>query len=251
MNYRILLIFCLSILVNSCGNKTGKEYFSLGEAKQQEGNYEASIPFFTKGIAVNDEFKFLNYYGRGSSYHKLEKYDQALEDYEEVLKTERSNPKIYNSFVYWDLAWIAEQKGERMKELQLYRKALKYDPTNKKLKMTYALNLIEVERYNDGVKILDELIEEEFQHPYLFSNRALGLIHLNRFDEATLDLEKAKEQDPDNPFVYRNYFFLYRGLGNLPLACENINKALSLDIIEYGVRKHIQDFKDLRLEYCN
>lgn len=251
MNFNFFFLLIMCVLLFSCQKKDGEFYYAKGNYFFNMDEFEKAIEEYSKGILLNDEFVQSNYSGRGRAYREVEKFDLAIEDIQTVLKTERSNSKKLNRNAYWDLAWIAEAKGQKFREIELYKKALKYDPKNNKLKMTYALVLIDNNEAFKGVSILDELIADQYEGSYIFNNRALGLIKLERYEEAKIDLDKSFGIDKFNPFLHRNYFYFYKDTNQLELACQSIEKALSLDVMKYGLRKHIQEFENLKADYCN
>ena len=188
--------------------KKGKSYYQKGNTFLANENYEEAILNYNKGIALNDKFIQLNYFGRGRTYSRLEKFDLTSKDFQYFLKTEKTNSNELNCSVYWKLASLAEASGQKLVQIKLYEKALNYSPKDKRLKMTYALVLIENNKVQEGVSILDKLIEEDFKNSYLYNNRALGLIKLKEYDKAKVDLDKSLEKDKFNSFIYRNYSYL-------------------------------------------
>lgn len=244
------VILLMTLVLFLCFQNNGEYYRSRGLSYYKAKNYEKAIEDFTKGISINDRHVSSNYFDRGKAYSKLEKFDLAEQDFQKVLETEKTNCSNLNRDIYWRLAWVAGARGENSKELELYNKALEYDLDNPRLRQTYALNLIENGYFREGVDILSSLVSEIDCAPYIYNNRALGYIKLGEYERASADLRKSLEIDANNPFVYRNYALLYSETERPYLACENINKALSLDIMEYGVRKHVFEFKELKYKYC-
>jgi len=247
MRLKYIVFTIMSIIIYSCFQSDGKDCYNEGMFYYRTKDYREAIEIFTEGILMNDEHLNLNYLGRGAAYQKIEEIDLAKQDFQYILKTEKTNPDTLNRDAYWQLGWIAETKEEK---LELYEKAFKYDPRDKRLKMTYGLELIENDSVQQGVDIMDKLISENFETPYVFNNRALGLIKLKKYGQASKDLKKSLEMDSNNPFVYKNLALLYSETNQPNLACKHINKALSLDIMKYGVRKHIFEFEELKSKFC-
>jgi len=243
----VLFAAVASIIICSCFEDNGKDYYNEGMYQYKTKKYEEAIEIFTEGISLKDEYANLNYLGRGASYQKIEKFDIAKQDFLHILKTEKTNPDTLNRDAYWHLAWSVQTKEEK---LNMYKKALEYDSRDKRLKMTYGLLLIENDSVQQGVNIMDKLISENFETPYVFNNRALGLIKLKKYGQASKDLKKSLEMDKKNPFVYKNLALLYSETNQEDLACQNINKALSLDITGYGPRKHTLEFEELKSKIC-
>jgi len=250
MRLKYIVFVIMSIAICSCFQKDGKDYYDEGIVYHRTGDYKEAIEIFTEGISMNDEYANLNYLGRGMAYRKLEEFDLADQDLQKVLETEKTNSDKTNRDAYWELAWIAQGRREKDKELEFYKKALEYDPDMEPIRMTYGLVLIENGSFQEGVDVLGELINENYDHPYVFSNRALGYIKLKKYGQASKDLKKSLEMDEENPFVYKNFALLYSETNQLDLACKHINKALSLNIMDYGVRKHILEFEALKSKFC-
>jgi tetratricopeptide (TPR) repeat protein len=239
------IFFCFSSCV-----KNGQNYYNEGVSFSELNKFDEAIERYTKGIICEDDYKSANLLGRANSNYELGNYELALKDLNRCLLAERSNSKIVNRDTYWELASIAGATREKEKEKLFLKKALKYDPGNIELRITYALILIEQDLINEGLKIMDEIINEGYKDAFVYNNRALGLIKLEKYNIAKLDLDNSKSLDDQNPFVYRNYFLYYMGIGDKIKACKNIEKALSLDIIKYGWKKDVVEFEKLHLENC-
>lgn len=237
------------INLNSCtqaGEKFYYEGFKLIDKKQ----FKDAIGKFNLGIAEKDIYKYENLYGRSKCYYELGKYKKSKKDVRVILANEDRNNNGLNSKAYWMYGMLAEVEGNHEKELELYEKALEYLPDDNRLNLSYALILIEFDRNQEGVRLLDKVIKKGIQHSYAYNNRALGLIKLKRFEEAKRDLEKAIKLDKDNPFIYWNYFLLYLELGNIEEACINIDIAISKKMNAYGLPSDIKKLKKLKKENC-
>ena len=145
-----IIFFILSTLTISCG---GDDYFNLGVFQAKNGNYEKSIYFFTKAIEQNpnDSEAYFNraysqqkiggkeeqiisdyskslelnpndyeaHMNRGIAYMKIQRYSEAIKDYEKSIKIKADYP-----IVYANLGNVYKLKNDNEKACLNWKKSL-------------------------------------------------------------------------------------------------------------------------------
>jgi tetratricopeptide (TPR) repeat protein/serine/threonine protein kinase len=80
--------------------KNAIAYANIGHALKKKGELEKAIIQYSRSIELNSRNSFA-WYGRGSTYHALRRYDKARTDWETTLKLAPTSAIAYN-----DLAWL-------------------------------------------------------------------------------------------------------------------------------------------------
>ena len=71
--------------------------YAQGDALLKRGAYAEAVPFFTKAIAIEPAYRF--YFGRAGAYQRLNRPEQAIDDYSQAISL---NPK--SAMAYHDRA---------------------------------------------------------------------------------------------------------------------------------------------------
>ena len=188
---------------------------------------------------------------QGLCLWELNRTPKALSNIDQILEHEEDNSALVNCDTYWLLGGIYETENEPAKEIEAYKKALRYDPSRVEIKITLALALIESEKAEEGLDMLDGVLSDGYEHSFIYNNRALALLKLDSLSEAKQALDTALKLDEDNPFVYYNYYQYYKKIGDDELACENLSSALAKDVLAYGLASDLRLFERLQRKECN
>ena len=91
-----------------------------------------------------------------------------------------------------------------------------------------ALQLLERERYEQGIVLLLEVVEKvpDVTAPYI--NLGIAYERLGDLEHAEASLKKALERNPSHPVVYDELGLVYRQTGRFAAARESYEKALAI-----------------------
>lgn len=220
-------------------------------ASIRENGMEESLKQLELLMAEREDFRPACLLGQALCYSKLEQLDQAKAHLDEVFATEQTNSALVNCDSYWLRGNIHEREGEPAEEIAAFKKALSYIPDHPEIRSTLALALINSDKNEEGVSILEGMISEGYEHSFIFNNMAAGLLNLDQLKEAKAALDKAQELDEENPFVYYNYYQYFKKKGDLTQACENLSTALSLDVLVYGIPADLEKWEGLQKKECS
>eukprot|EP01006_Ploeotia_vitrea_P012540 TRINITY_DN33176_c0_g1_i1.p1 TRINITY_DN33176_c0_g1~~TRINITY_DN33176_c0_g1_i1.p1 ORF type:complete len:1106 (+),score=144.55 TRINITY_DN33176_c0_g1_i1:99-3416(+) len=106
------------------------EFKNKGNLKFQQGEYQAAIYLFTKGIELdpNNPTNYIFFSNRSAAFFALPDYKKALEDAETVLKLKPDWPKGYSRK---GAALVGCKKLDEA--IETYKDGLHYDPANQLL----------------------------------------------------------------------------------------------------------------------
>ena len=110
--------------------------------------------------------------------------------------------------------------------LAKYEEVLKYIPDNHVVLHNYALTLISLERFIEGINVLALPIKNGYTDSYL--SRGAAYRSLGKYKEAINDFAQCFIKDPTNAKAYSNYGNSLREFGLPSLAIPFLNKALEL-----------------------
>jgi tetratricopeptide (TPR) repeat protein len=170
-------------------------------------------------------------------YSKLERDDDAIALYEELLDFEQEKPEIY---LYLALVYLRKKEYNAAEEV--FTDALSRFPENDDLNFNLAILYEKTGRFDDMVQYLKKVIEINPEHAdalnYLGYSYVDKGIHL---DEAYILIKKALELKPNNGYIIDSLGWLYFKLGNYDEALEKLLKAAELTKDDPVILEHIGD----------
>lgn len=163
-------------------------YLKLGNQKIQQKDFRAAVEQYTKAIEIKHDFKEA-IKNRGICYTMMDEDAKAVADFDHAITIDPEDITLYN------------YRGFAKAELQ------KYDEASKD--------------FDHALKI-----NPNYKDPYM--NRGIMYIWMERYDDAIAQFNKVIELDPENGKAYYNRGIAYEEHGNIPRACIDWNKSLSL-----------------------
>jgi len=192
------------------------------EALKQKGieNYDRAIEALLKCEKLDDSDAAL-YFELGKNYNKLKDFGPA----EEALK-KAINKKPDNEWFLDELYDIYAQQNELEKAIKTVKQLVKYHPDYKE---DLATLYVKTKRYDDALKILDEMDEE---HGYSDTrDRVRNLIYkaTGQKKEQIQNLEERLDQQPDEEKNYLSLIFRYSENNEKEKAFETAKKLLKIN----------------------
>ncbi|MCG8796444.1 tetratricopeptide repeat protein [Tenacibaculum finnmarkense] len=134
-----------------------------GVAAYNNGLYEESVQHFSKAISTNlNFFHWRSYKGRGTAFIKLEKFENALNDFNMLIKAYNQNRETLShlgSEIYYTRGRINENLGNIKNAESDFRECLKLDTRNLDCNISL-FNLVESRHdYKEALRILEKIIE--------------------------------------------------------------------------------------------
>lgn len=133
---------------------------------------------------------------------------------EEINDLLQQGVKSYNEKNYTDASSI-------------FKTIVDHDPSNYVMWHNYGLCLIQLEKFEEGIKALELPISAGYIESYL--SRGSALRSLGKYEEAMSDFSTCFLQDPTCAKAYSNYGNSLREFGMPGSALSFFNKALALD----------------------
>jgi tetratricopeptide (TPR) repeat protein len=139
----------LAVTEFSCVSDTrAEDYYALGKAYFDLGNYEEAGKWFTKS-KFNEKTKMASMYNLGRVSFERGSYDKALKYFESILKNDPENLTALRAAAY-----TCVKTGDTQAALEYYRRATALLPENVDERYNYALLLAALEMYEDAEIVL-------------------------------------------------------------------------------------------------
>jgi Flp pilus assembly protein TadD len=105
---------------------------------------------------------------------------------------------------------------------------------------------VRAENIDNALREFSMAIQKDPKYAEAYSSRAVTYMQLKKFNKAEDDLRKAKELAPDSASVRYNYASLHSLNGNVDLALDEIDAALTKGFNDYDALRLDQDLNNLR-----
>lgn len=165
-------------------------YGERGNLRLNTGDYEGAIADYNEAIRMKPLFPY-TYHNRAVAYHRLDRYDESIEDYTRAIERMPANdPGLSRSYSYRGVARAA--KGDYEGAIADYTEVLRLDP-------------------NDLTA---------------YTNRGAARYRLRDYKGSMEDYTQVLHLDPSNVLAYGNRGAARSALGDNKGAVEDLTKAL-------------------------
>lgn len=176
----------------------------------------------------------------------LNKYEDAIKDFQELIAIEPKNEDAYNN-----LSVLHTKRGDFLKAYETLDKGLAINPQSTPLQANYGFTYIQQKKYKEAIKIYTKLIEDknppEMDNKGLYyNNRGYAKMELGKLKDAMKDINESFKHYPENSYAFRNRGLLYLKMKQKDLACQDFQQAE-----KYGFSNMYGDeVKKLLAEHC-
>lgn len=173
------------------------------------------------------------------AYSFCEEFDQLYADKSkrDTLLLQNASNLLYEAiavdsnaaYLYFQLGWIFNTKGEFQKALSVYQHYVELVPNNKKAhnNLGYAYNRLQ--EYDKAIRCFERVVELDSNYAPSYNNIGMSYAYQEKFIEAIPYLKKAIEKDS-------MYSRAYYNLGLLNIKIQDFDKA----------KKYLNEFLNLK-----
>ena len=196
-----------------------------------------------KLIDTYDKLKGLIWY-EVQTYSSNKELVQEFTNYDENIKKVNKalslNPDQFDLYVAKERVLIYFNKYDEL--LTLLDEMLEKFPVEEKdIKIKVAYILKEKRNIEEGLEIIDDLLEKYSEDTKLLTYKAYWLQYLNRKEEAVEIIQSLIEQDPDNSIYHDTYGELLMSFQDYESAKNEFLKAIEISSDEwYTFQTHIK-----------
>ncbi|GEP43748.1 tetratricopeptide repeat protein [Brevifollis gellanilyticus] len=159
-----------------------------------------------------------------TALHRAGRLDEAQVGYEAWLLEAPAS-----SLALAGLAAIHAQRGDFVKALDHYARALKSNPANADAHRQKGIVLCKLGRLEEAIECLNRAIELKPDSFVAYNNRAVVLKALERFDDAVADYDRAIAINSEYLSAWKNRGITLRALNRLDECIASYDRALEID----------------------
>jgi tetratricopeptide (TPR) repeat protein len=163
----------------------------------QVGNYDEAIQFYTLAIEAGDlpdrSLAYV-YNNRGASYRNMNRYNQAIEDYDAAI---RLNPEYATAYYNRGIAY--DRKGFHGLAIDDFDTAIRLNPDLSDAYNQRGLAYVKDGRYDIAIENFSQAIRLDPELDSAYFNRGLVYHSTGDSDRAAEDIRRSHALDPDNP----------------------------------------------------
>lgn len=218
-------------------------HFSLADIYIGQGKYKEAIGEL--GLVIDDPkanevLKLQSHYARGSLYYQLQRYEEAIEDFEFCISSEKFAETLSHlvSQINEKLALSYVKVGKIEEGINLISKLIGKTPELKE-KVRYTAVLaeayFEAKDYKNALKFASDVFQNDASDEDVASKAVYVLANSHRelgeFDKALSVLSKAWERYPGSKFIQEVFFSVgavYYDMGEYENAIGIFEKFLKL-----------------------
>lgn len=226
-----ILLSAAVITMTGCSSNSASSRYKAGMDYFDKGQYKEASQEFEQAIKKNGD-KADYYLAYGMSLIQLEKYDEAIVQFDKIIMkhdnqiVHENNKKAYRGK---GIAYYESQNYD--KAATQFKKALEYTELSK-LNNDIELYLgdcqIKTGDYEGAVNTYTDLIADNKSEATYYVKRANAYQLLGKSKEAIADYDKAIEYDKDNYDIYFGKYFMLLDEGDESQAKEVLTKALAI-----------------------
>jgi len=198
-------------------------YFSYGNAKKYNKEFEEALIQYDKSIKLNPDFA-LAYNNRGLTKQDIKDYKGAVKDFETALKL-----KPNYDVAYYNCGLVKSDMQDYKSAIENYSKAIKINPDYLSAWYNRGNAKCMVSDYKGAIFDYTKSIELDGTTANFYCNRGLAEFYLNQNKQAIEDFNKAIIYDPNLDKAYNNRGLTKYNMNDFNGAIEDFTKTIELN----------------------
>jgi tetratricopeptide (TPR) repeat protein len=218
--YVIFLIGCETVI---SGKELAQEYYNLGNAYYEIGEYEDAVFFYNKAIEL-DETLFSAQFNLAYSYVNLGNNEKAINILTSILAEDPNNVDMLKL-----LGYAYHLHGDEEQALAAYDKILAIAPEHKDALNNKAIIYWKLKKYDEAEKALRMLLKTSPSDLDALFNLGDLLFEMKKYDDAAYFIEQYIEAKPDDTKAYLKIAAVYTALEKYYKVIDAYEGALAVD----------------------
>jgi len=197
-------------------------FFGIGE----EYNLSISYLELAGKIAENNEIKerirknlAIAYNNRGLAYVKLNKFEEAFEDFKKAIEL---NPSDFEPYII--CAYTHDELNQYEDEIECFNKLIELNPDIAAFYNERGLAYFKLRQYEEALKDYNKAVIFNSNIAGVYLNRGLCYYKLKQYEDAITDYNKAIELNSNYADAYYNRGLTYDELNNMKMLSQIITK---------------------------
>lgn len=188
--------------------------------KYGKNDYEGALIDLNQAITLRATFQEA-LLQRGIVYYQLNKYSEAVNDFESVNKTAPKQESFYF------LGQISEKRNEKTSALSYYNQAIAINKMYSSAYYSKGVLFFEMGDFQQAIQQLDSAILYKPDDVFAYNDRASAKMSLNLLDDAMVDYSNALKINADFAWLHNNIGSLKRKKGDYKGAIAAYDNAIS------------------------
>ena len=212
-------------LAQSCLAKARAERPSLTELLHQlENLYQGQFATAPRTAPPVGQFTNADHHNRGLTYDALQRYDEALRDYDQAIAL---NPNLAQTYSNRSNTYQALQRYDEA--LRDCDQAIALDPNYAKAYNNRGNTYQALRRYDEALHDYEQAVALNPNYADAYSNRGTTYQALQRYDEALRDYDQAIALNPNFALAYVGRGLTYHNLQRYDEALRDFDQAIVLN----------------------
>ncbi len=207
---RLLVVIALSfVLYVTSARSEDPEYCYMGLEAHEAGNYELAINDYTRCIDLGDltvDNLAAAYFNRGNAYYDIGDFNQAIRDYDDVIRLDLSGADAHTNR---GLAYL--KKDNYRQAIRDFGEAISVDPGFAVAYHNRCLVLALMGRSKEALLDCNYSLRLIPNNPLSLDSRARAYWQLDEQDKARQDLERARQIAPSFA-TWQERFLQFEGM---------------------------------------
>jgi protein O-mannosyl-transferase len=195
-------------------------YFSLGNAKKYNKEFDVALHQYDKSIELNPEFA-LAYNNRGLTKQDVKDFKGAVDDFEKALKI-----KPDYDVAYYNCGLVKSDMNDYKSAIDCYQHAVKINPEYVSAWYNMGNARCMINDYQNAVLNFNKAIELNGKDAFFYCNRGLAKTYLKQYNSAIEDFNKALVYNPVLDKAFHNRGLARYNLGDFKESIEDFNRAI-------------------------
>lgn len=197
--------------------------FQLGFSYLQDKQYRRSIETLNKLKELDPNYTTLYPY-LAKGHEEENELDKALEIIKEGLRVDQYNYELF----YYGADIAIKLENESLAE-DYYLKAIQLDPENSGVQLSYTNLLLQQERYDETVEMIQKILAQNEVDPQFYWNLALANEGLEEYSAASIAYQKAYPAFRQNKDFLKSYIYFLREEGERTIIKDVLSDYLDLE----------------------
>ncbi|HBB30302.1 MAG TPA: hypothetical protein DC064_00225, partial [Cyanobacteria bacterium UBA9273] len=217
-------------------------WYERGLTLEKLNQFEEAIASYQQTVQIKPDF-YQAWYQQGVVFNQLQQYQEALAAYDRVLEI---RPDDCNTWFVRGLMLEAWQNPEAA--IASYDKAIEIEPNFYGFWFFRGNALNSCQSYQDAIDSYERAIQLKPDYVEAWHNRSHSLYQLQRYEEAITSYDRVLEIQPESANSWYNRACCRALQGNLALALQTLQQAISLEPDFRDYAKTDSDFDAIREE---
>ncbi len=199
------------------------DYNYRGVTYDKLDRYEEAVEDYSRAIELDPTFVYA-YNNRGATYERLRKYDRSLDDYTNAIQ---HNPELAHAF--YNRGNVYSKIKKPFEAIQDYSRAQNIDPTIMRVYINRGSEFYILGKHREALTDFTAAIHLDPNYAKAYVNRGVVYDSLRQYDKALMDYSRALQLTPDDAAIYYNRGLTYYSLGRFKEALADFTKVIEIN----------------------